>query len=93
MGIRGVHRGAADHLEGLSRAAAVVGFCLLAGIAGADVTVTTIDDVDADDASCSLREAIVAANTDADYHGCVRTSGTIESLRGELVCPDDAPQM
>jgi CSLREA domain-containing protein len=51
------------------RAAILAIVFALARVAAADVTVDTT--VDADDAACSLREAIVAANTDADYHGCV----------------------
>jgi CSLREA domain-containing protein len=49
------------------RAAILAIVFALARVAAAGVTV----DADVDDAACSLREAIVAANTDADYHGCV----------------------
>jgi len=38
--------------------------------AAATITVNTAVDEDVDDATCSLREAIIAANTNADYHGC-----------------------
>src|SRR5215470_14471426 len=34
------------------------------------IVVNTPVDEDADNTSCSLREAIIAANTDASYHGC-----------------------
>src|SRR5262245_33257507 len=36
----------------------------------ATIVVDTSSDADVDDAACSLREAIIAANTDASYHGC-----------------------
>jgi len=49
------------------RAAILAIIFALARVAAADVTV----DADVDDAACSLREAIVATNTDADYRGCV----------------------
>ncbi len=53
------------------RAAILAIVFALARVAAADVTVDTTVDADVDDAACSLREAIVAANTDADYHDCV----------------------
>ena len=34
------------------------------------INVTTLIDSEADDGACSLREAIVAANTDSEYLGC-----------------------
>ncbi|MFV8819789.1 IPTL-CTERM sorting domain-containing protein [Haliea sp. E17] len=37
----------------------------------ATITVNVGSDEDAANGSCSLREAIIAANTDADYNGCV----------------------
>ena len=37
------------------------------------LTVTSASDEDTDDAQCTLREAIVAANTHASYHGCMAT--------------------
>jgi CSLREA domain-containing protein len=40
--------------------------------------VTTLDDVDAADGNCSLREAIVAANTDAVYRECPAGAGADE---------------
>lgn len=55
------------------------GFALLlsaaAPLVAATIPVTTELDVDLDDGSCSLREAIVAANDDAAYHGCPAGSG------------------
>ena len=39
------------------------------------ITVTTLDDALANDAACSLREAIIAANTDAAFNGCAAGSG------------------
>ncbi|CAN5672500.1 hypothetical protein BH10CHL1_BH10CHL1_40130 [soil metagenome] len=38
--------------------------------ANAPITVTTTSDVIADDNLCSLREAIIAANTDSAFHDC-----------------------
>ncbi len=46
-----------------------------ATLGAATIPVTTTTDVDLDDADCSLREAIVAANTDAGYHGCPAGAG------------------
>jgi len=34
------------------------------------ITVNTLADLDTDDAFCTLREAIIASNTQAAYHGC-----------------------
>ncbi|MCB0877260.1 MAG: CSLREA domain-containing protein, partial [Solirubrobacterales bacterium] len=46
-----------------------------AAAAAATLPVTTTADADVDDAFCSLREAIVAANTDGAYHGCPAGAG------------------
>src|SRR5215470_6803361 len=43
----------------------------------ATIVVSTSLDEDADNANCSLREAIIAANTNADYHGCTATGGGV----------------
>ncbi len=43
--------------------------------AAATLSVTTDQDVDAVDGFCSLRESIVAANTDAAYHDCLAGAG------------------
>ena len=62
------------------RRAAVVWAILLAGLAfalvgptqpalAATITVNTATDEDTSNATCSLREAIKAANTDAAYNG------------------------
>lgn len=48
---------------------------LAAPVGAADLLVTTLDDIDALDGHCSLREAIVAANTDAVYRECPAGSG------------------
>jgi CSLREA domain-containing protein len=48
---------------------------LSAGLSAATIPVTTDLDTDQADALCSLREAIVAANTDASYHGCPAGDG------------------
>jgi CSLREA domain-containing protein len=51
-------------------AAQVAGLLFAGAMHAAQIPVTTLDDADVDDALCSLREAIVAANGDAAYHGC-----------------------
>jgi CSLREA domain-containing protein len=53
---------------------------IFAGVAAADVTVDTTVDADVDDAACSLREAIVAVNTNASYHGCIRSAAAIDQI-------------
>ncbi len=45
-------------------------------VSAATITVTTFDDEDASNSSCSLREAIIASNTNAAYRGCVAGSGS-----------------
>lgn len=66
-------------LDGLRRGAGWVFYaaCLVVvdPASAATIPVTTTTDVDLDDADCSLREAIVAANTDAGYHGCPAGAG------------------
>jgi CSLREA domain-containing protein len=54
---------------------------------GATITVTTTVDELNSDGDCSLREAIVAANTDTSVSGCVAGSGadTIELPSGQYV--------
>ena len=42
----------------------------------ATITVTTPDDTLANDAACSLREAITAANADSPFNGCAAGSGS-----------------
>src|SRR3954449_8122419 len=63
------------------RAAAVAALSLLAlpGSAfGATITVNTTADVIAGGGSCSLREAVISANTNAGGSGC--TSGSLFTL-------------
>ena len=43
--------------------------------ADATITVTTTSDSITDDGLCSLREAVIAANTDSPYNGCPTGSG------------------
>ena len=50
--------------------------------AGATITVDTVEDVMGDDGLCSLREAIVAANTDRAFHDCPAGSGADTVLLG-----------
>ena len=40
-------------------------------VAAAIISVNTVVDEDVDNGACSLREAIIAANTNANYHGCL----------------------
>ena len=40
-------------------------------VAAAIISVNTVVDEDVDNGDCSLREAIIAANTNANYHGCL----------------------
>ena len=44
--------------------------CILPGAYGATITVGTTADAITDDGSCSLREAIIAANTNASVDNC-----------------------
>ena len=61
----------------------VLALLLLAGLqiltgpaqAAVTITVTTTQDVIADDGWCSLREAVIAANTDSAFHDCPGGSG------------------
>jgi CSLREA domain-containing protein/uncharacterized repeat protein (TIGR01451 family) len=48
---------------------------LTPAVEGSTITVTTIADTIASDDQCSLREAIVAANTDSVFNGCPAGSG------------------
>ena len=60
----------------LGKLALAVAMSFASSLAGAaTLAVTTAADADVDDADCSLREAIVAANSDAAYHGCPAGSG------------------
>jgi CSLREA domain-containing protein len=52
----------------------------------ATITVDTTADADVADADCSLREAIVAANTDAAYNGCAAGSG-LDTVQFDLTTP------
>ncbi len=56
---------------------AIIGVILaLRTQAATTITVTTTDDVIADDGQCSLREAVVAANTNSAFHDCPAGSGS-----------------
>lgn len=60
----------------VASALALSGFAWLPAAAGAaTITVDTAADLDAADGLCSLREAIVAANSDAAYNGCPAGAG------------------
>ena len=64
-------------LVGALALSVLVGFLVLVAPTSAltPITVTTIDDVIADDGLCSLREAVIAANTDSSVGGCPAGSG------------------
>ena len=47
------------------------------GRAQATITVSTAVDEDVDNGVCSLREAIIAANTNASYHGCAAANAGV----------------
>jgi len=51
--------------------------------AAVPITVDTTVDEDVDNARCSLREAIIAANTNTNYHGCAGSGGGARRVR----CP------
>lgn len=56
------------------------------------ITVTDAGDGDIDDGACTLREAIVAANTHSSYHGCVLSSpaaGTTTYIDFDIAGPAD----
>lgn len=46
----------------------------------ANIAVTTLADADAVDGGCSLREAILAANTDAPYNECAAGTGSSDRI-------------
>src|SRR3954466_13605851 len=46
----------------------------------AGIVVNTLSDADATDGQCSLREAIIAANTNADYHECTSAAYGVEAI-------------
>ena len=66
------------------KAAVLIVLALAARTAFGDVTVDTTIDEDVDDGACSLREAIVAVNTNASYHGCVRSAATVDTIDFDL---------
>ncbi len=55
------------------------------------ITVNTTLDEDVDNTICSLREAIVAANTNAAYHGCSAGGGVADEIR--FVLGDGTPRI
>ena len=68
----------------------------LAPAAGVVITVETLVDADVAEGQCSLREAIVAANTDAAYRECPAGSGVdrIEfGIAGTILLVADLPEI
>jgi CSLREA domain-containing protein len=60
----------------------LIAFALLLGsalvvkpVSAASIVVNSAEDIIADDGVCTLREAIIAANTDAAYNGCAAGNG------------------
>ncbi|MEZ4679306.1 MAG: choice-of-anchor Q domain-containing protein [Caldilineaceae bacterium] len=53
---------------------------------GAPILVTTANDLIADDGFCSLREAIIAANTDSIFHDCPAGNGA-DTIRFDPALP------
>ena len=51
---------------------------------GQDIVVNTTLDNDQPDAFCSLREAIIASNTNTDYHGCTHAGPGADRIRFSL---------
>lgn len=56
------------------------------------ILVTTLDDLDTDDEFISLREAIIAANTDAAYNGSPAGNG-LDTIMFDPSLFDDVPQV
>lgn len=81
----------------LAVALALAGGALPAAPGAADLlTVTTLADTDVADGDCSLREAMVAANTDLAYRECTEGSGADEieiAVAGTIGLVADLPQV
>ncbi|GAB4217635.1 MAG: hypothetical protein OHK0012_22750 [Synechococcales cyanobacterium] len=63
---------------------------------GGSPVVSTLADEDGTGIGCSLREAIIANNTDADFGGCTDPNGTISfanSLTGTITLTNAPPQI
>lgn len=84
------------------RRIALAGGLALLGLAGAApaaaavIAVTTLDDADVAEGDCSLREAILAANSDAAYQECPAgfEADEIEiAVAGTIVLTADLPQI
>lgn len=81
----------------LALVAATTAIAVVAAPSGAaELLVTTLNDIDGVDGHCSLREAIVAANTDAAYRECPAGSGADEIVlepSGILTLGADLPMI
>lgn len=90
MGPRGIHRGAADHLEGLSRAAAV---CLKAK-KRLQQAAKALSQYTRRLNGLAARKRITAPGVrQAFLAEAASIQLALKSLRGALVCADDARQM
>jgi len=70
----------------------LIAFLLNLGLASlaqtATITVTTTADIDALDATCSFREAIIAVNNGANYNGCNGSAfGTADTINFSVPTP------
>lgn len=70
-----------------SRLALAALLILPSAATAATIVVDTADDADVADADCALREAIVAANTDAAYNGCAAGTGLLDRIEFVLAPP------
>jgi CSLREA domain-containing protein len=80
LGQRRKPRSEPAHAVGSKQGLAAIALLLALAFAGpvfaANLIVDTLNDADdGTDGVCSLREAIIAANNDADHNGCVGTGG------------------
>lgn len=65
----------AAELTPTSRLAATAARTSVAAAVFNSIVVNTVNDEDSNNPSCSLREAVIAANTDTAYNGCAAGSG------------------
>lgn len=77
----------------LTRLPVAVFFALAAMPALADIIVDTAADEDTANTACSLREAIIAVNTQADYNGCVDGNATKTWSKITFAIPPNAGEV
>ncbi len=72
----------------------LIAWLACSNVDAANIHVSTLLDNDESDDFCSLREAIIAANTDAFYHGCAAGNGAddiVLLVPGRIVLNADLP--